>query len=71
MYDQETLRAFIDTYGVVFNEKGETKACGRSTCKKLIQLAERLDPKGGSYGAHREGFIDIPKMTALYKMLKN
>lgn len=69
MYDQEALKDFKEQFNEVFNDKGEIKACGRDACKKLINLAEKLDKEGKPYGDHKDGYIDIPKMLALYKKL--
>lgn len=56
---------FIEIYQKVFDEAGNTRACGRTVCKQLIQLAQQLDPNN-NYGDLATGFIEIQNMHKLY-----
>ena len=56
---------FIEIYQKVFDETGNIRACGRTICKQLIQLAQQLDPNT-NYGDLDTGFIEIQNMHSLY-----
>lgn len=36
--------AFIEQYNKVFDKNGKIKLCGRINCKKLIEIADTLEP---------------------------
>lgn len=71
MYNTEAIEKFNKQYKVVFNDNGEIKVCGRDACKELISLAEKIDKENAPYGDHKDGFVNIDKMHALYEKTNN
>lgn len=59
---------FIEQFHVVFDEKYNIKACCRSNCVKLINLANQIKP-GTIYGNSNTGFMHTDNLIALYNEL--
>ena len=63
-------RGFFELYDMVFDEKGNIKACGREICKKLIEVSRNIDDKV-DFGNLDTGFMNVENIKNLYKNLKN
>ena len=51
---------FYDLYNQVFDKDGNTQACGRELCQKLIAAANAIEPKRqGYYGDLDTGYMNI------------
>ena len=57
---------FLQLYKEVFDVDGNIKACGRDTCKKLIEAANIIDNRV-NYGSVNSGFMNVDELHALYK----
>lgn len=56
---------FKRLYNEVFDKDGNIKACGRDTCKKLIDTANKIDNKT-EYGNSKTGFMNTDNLKVLY-----
>lgn len=56
---------FLKTYDEVFDENGCIRNCGREKCKKLINIANMLDPSA-KYGDSNSGMINEYFMKQLH-----
>lgn len=59
---------FMKAYQMVFNERGETRNCGRNACIRLIKMCQELDPET-DYGNEGNGYMNIENIKALYKKI--
>lgn len=60
-------KKFLKCYNEVFNDDGSRKACGRSKCIKLIELAEKLRPDAPprKFGSTITGFMEDEELHIL------
>ena len=64
--DQVLKQRFCNTYRIVFDENGNTKACGREATVNLIGLADSLEPDI-KHGNIVNGMMNINLMRSLYQ----
>ena len=62
-------REFLEQYKVVFDENNAVRLCGRANCKKLISIANEIDPFE-DYGNIETGFMNVENLIALSKKIK-
>lgn len=59
---------FEQIYHQVFDCTDEVRACGRNLCKKLIKIADEIEPNK-SHGDLEDGFMDIDAIKALKRTI--
>lgn len=59
---------FLAQYNRVFDTDGKVKLCSREECKKLIELANKINPEV-NYGRIRFGMMEIENMHKLHEEL--
>ncbi len=59
---------FFEQYGIVFDERGKVKLCGRENCKELIKRANAIDPNT-DYGNVETGCMNVQSMILLKESL--
>ena len=65
MIEMTDAEKFKDLYKHIFDVNGDTKACGRVECIRLIILADKVK-SGRDYGDKNTGFMNIGNMHELY-----
>ena len=68
-YTSHNIADFLVAYKDVFNDKYETKLCGRGVCVGLIRLANNIRPEV-NYGSVVSGMMHIENIQDLYRECK-
>ena len=58
----------LKLYGMVFDENGEIRVCGREKCKSLIYACRNLDPNT-YFGDTTYGFMEVDAIKDLWEKL--
>ncbi len=62
----DKIQAFINQYNKVFDENGNTKACGREACKDLINMCKVEEPLT-DFGDPMTGMMNIENIQKFRK----
>ena len=63
-------QAFLNTYKLVFDKDNNFKDCGREVCKKLITLANEVEPNV-SHGNTYSGMVNANLMRSLKEKIES
>lgn len=68
--DQQKKQMFLNRYNIAIDEDGNPKACGRDATRKLIEIADEIEPMV-KHGNVHTGEMNVILLTNLKNNIEN